>query len=58
MPGLGFEPMIPVFEWVKTVHALDRAATVISPIYIYVSQMASSLQISQTTLSNIIVGLK
>jgi hypothetical protein len=29
MPQVGFEPTIPVFEWVKTVHALDRAATVI-----------------------------
>jgi hypothetical protein len=28
MPQVGFEPTIPVFEWVKTVHALDRAATV------------------------------
>jgi hypothetical protein len=26
---VGFEPMIPVFERVKTVHALDRSATVI-----------------------------
>jgi hypothetical protein len=25
----GFEPMIPVFERTKTVHALDHAATVI-----------------------------
>jgi hypothetical protein len=29
MPRLGFEPTIPVFELAKTVHALDRAATVI-----------------------------
>jgi hypothetical protein len=29
MPQRGFEPTIPVFERVKTVHALDRAATVI-----------------------------
>jgi hypothetical protein len=29
MPQVGFEPTIPVFERVKTVHALDRAATVI-----------------------------
>jgi hypothetical protein len=29
MPQVGFEPMIPVFEWVKTVHALDCAATAI-----------------------------
>jgi hypothetical protein len=29
MPQVRFEPMIPVFERMKTVHALDGAATVI-----------------------------
>jgi hypothetical protein len=29
MPRMGFEPTISVFERAKTVHALDRAATVI-----------------------------
>jgi hypothetical protein len=29
MPQVGFEATIPVFEQVKTVHALDPAATVI-----------------------------
>jgi hypothetical protein len=29
MPWVEFEPMLPVFERAKTVHALDRAATVI-----------------------------
>jgi hypothetical protein len=29
MPRVGFEPTIPVFERAKTVHALDRAATLI-----------------------------
>jgi hypothetical protein len=29
MPQVGFEPTIPVFERVKTVHALDGAGTVI-----------------------------
>jgi hypothetical protein len=29
MPRVGFEPTIPVFEREKTVHALDRAVTVI-----------------------------
>jgi hypothetical protein len=29
MPQVGFEPTIPVFERAKTVHVLDRAATVI-----------------------------
>jgi hypothetical protein len=31
MPREGLKPMIPVFEQAKTVHALDRAATVIGP---------------------------
>jgi hypothetical protein len=29
VPHWGFEPTIPVFERAKTVHALDRVATVI-----------------------------
>jgi hypothetical protein len=29
MSSVGFEPTIPAFEWAKSVHALDRAATVI-----------------------------
>jgi hypothetical protein len=28
MPWVGFEPTIPAFERAKTIHALDRAATV------------------------------
>jgi hypothetical protein len=28
MPYVGFEPTIPAFERAKTVHALDRSATV------------------------------
>jgi hypothetical protein len=31
MPRVGFEPMIRVFELAKTVHALERGATVIGP---------------------------
>jgi hypothetical protein len=31
MPQVGFEPTTPVFERAKTVHALDRVATVIGP---------------------------
>jgi hypothetical protein len=30
MSRVGFEPTTPVFEQAKTVHALDRATTVIS----------------------------
>jgi hypothetical protein len=29
MSRVVFEPMIPMFQWAKTVHALDRSATVI-----------------------------
>jgi hypothetical protein len=32
MPQVGFEPTIPVFERAKTVHVLDRAATVIGSV--------------------------
>jgi hypothetical protein len=32
MPRVGFELTIPQFERVKTVHALDRAATVIATV--------------------------
>jgi hypothetical protein len=35
MLQLGFEPTIPVSEGAKTVHALDRAATVIGVEEIY-----------------------
>jgi hypothetical protein len=32
MPRVGYEPMIPVFERAKTVHALNHSATVIGRI--------------------------
>jgi hypothetical protein len=36
MPRVGFEPIIPVFEWAMTVHTLDCAATVTgSSVYIH-----------------------
>jgi hypothetical protein len=35
MPWVGFELTIPVFERAKMVHALDRAATVIGPVFLY-----------------------
>jgi hypothetical protein len=37
MPQVGLEPMIPVFEWEKTFHALDRMATVIGTV-LYTNQ--------------------
>jgi hypothetical protein len=33
MPRVRFEPTIPVFERAKTLHAVDRAATVIGAKY-------------------------
>jgi hypothetical protein len=35
MPRVGFEPTIPVFERAKTVHALDRSATVVGGFCTY-----------------------
>jgi hypothetical protein len=35
MPRVGFEPATPVCEWAKTVHALDRAATLIGKYKYY-----------------------
>jgi hypothetical protein len=35
IPRVGFEPPIPAFERVKTVHALDRTATLIAQFYMY-----------------------
>jgi hypothetical protein len=35
MPQVEFQPTIPVFEPAKTVHALDRAATVIGLPFIH-----------------------
>jgi hypothetical protein len=38
---MGFELITPVFELAKTVHALDRAATVIGKTQKYDSEMIS-----------------
>jgi hypothetical protein len=40
MPLVAFEPTTPVFERAKTVHALDRAATVIGNIRYHISDFA------------------
>jgi hypothetical protein len=39
MPCVGFKPTIPGFEQAKTVHALDRAATVIGILVITTVQI-------------------
>jgi hypothetical protein len=36
---MGFEPTIPVIERRKTVHALDRAATVIGNVILHLQQI-------------------
>jgi hypothetical protein len=38
MPWVGLEPTIPAFEQAKTVHAIDRASTVISEFRFYVPE--------------------
>jgi hypothetical protein len=43
MPQVGFEPTIPVFEWAKTVHALDRATTVIGKFSSYLTENTTRL---------------
>jgi hypothetical protein len=35
MPSVGFEPTIPAFQRAKTVHALDRVATVTGQGHLY-----------------------
>jgi hypothetical protein len=37
MPWVGFKPAVPASERARTVHVLDRAATVTGCIYIYQS---------------------
>jgi hypothetical protein len=57
MPQMEFEPTIPAFERAKTVHTLDRAATVIGKLTTYdykvINKYRSSLKelfsVSSTT---------
>jgi hypothetical protein len=48
MSRLRFEPMIPVLERAKTVHALDRAATVIDISSLLPSYILHSTLLSET----------
>jgi hypothetical protein len=41
MPSVGFEPTIAASERAKTVHALDRSATVTSLVFITLSYYVS-----------------
>jgi hypothetical protein len=49
MPWLGFEPMIPAFERAKTIHALDRAATVIGRTYTGVHHLCTGMSRASET---------
>jgi hypothetical protein len=42
MPLVRFEPPFPLFELAKTVHAFDRAATVIGTFFILVCKLSHS----------------
>jgi hypothetical protein len=43
MPGVEFEPMTSVFERAKTVHALDRTATVVGPVFTHRKQIQTGI---------------
>jgi hypothetical protein len=47
-PQVAFEPMTPVFERAKTVHALDRAATVIGHSTIYAFKFSNRNSVAMT----------
>jgi hypothetical protein len=48
MPLVGFELTIPVFERAKTIHALNRAATVIGMlIYQYFESMSEKFSVDE-----------
>jgi hypothetical protein len=49
MPRVGFQPMTPMFKRVKTVHALDHTATVISIVSLchrYIKKSRKSVAVS------------
>jgi hypothetical protein len=47
LPRVGFEPMIPALERARTVHALDRAATVISISTASIQKLKTGLLLSR-----------
>jgi hypothetical protein len=56
MPRVGFEPTTPVFERGKTIHALDRTATVICFLRkILLYELISLLQLKERKLK--IIGV-
>jgi hypothetical protein len=48
--SVGFKPMISVFERAKTVHALDRAATVIAMLIHYFENMSEKKLVSTKSI--------
>jgi hypothetical protein len=50
MPRVGFETTIPVFEQVKTVHALERVATVMGSVLSYRNQIHIFVPISKKSI--------
>jgi hypothetical protein len=49
MSRVGFEPTIPVFERAKTVHASDRAVTVIGCVVIYICDKSAKCPADAST---------
>jgi hypothetical protein len=52
IPRVGFEPTIPVFEWAKTVHALDALPLLSAEaiiISIYIDEFVSVSETSEIT---------
>jgi hypothetical protein len=57
MPGVGFEPTIAASERAKTVHALDRAATVIGTVFFFCEAIASAATPGLLCQSRVIVKM-
>jgi hypothetical protein len=51
MTGVGIEPTTPVFKQAKTVHALQRAATVIGFIPVHFENILNNFQTNYYTRS-------
>jgi hypothetical protein len=58
MPQVGFELTIPVFERAKTVHALDRAATVIGVArHRLINYISTQMELTREFVCSFIVDL-
>jgi hypothetical protein len=59
MPCVGFEPTIPVSERAKTVHALDRSATVtgLIPLLMLISNGISPVLVLLDKFSHLLLNL-